>query len=179
VSLLTSAIRAELGAHYETAVGYYRKLARQGSLLDRVGTFQTLARCYEKLAAFKKAGYWHERAGQAYKKLPTNFMGAQEKAYYALIEFRGAVQDYSSGESMRRAAHAYLKALNTCLTAGKEGYSHEMLFAGHLSIKMGQLRKAAGFFKDSAKQFEQERKPKLAREMHRLAAVCLEKAGAR
>ncbi len=179
MSLLTSAIRAELGADYRTAVGYYRKLARQGSLLDRVGTFQALARCYEKLAAFKKAGYWRERAGQAYMKLPTSVMGAQERAYYALIEFRGAVQDYSSGESMRRAAHAYLKTLNTCLTAGKEGYSHEMLFAGHLSIKMDQLRKAAGFFNDSAKQFEEERKRKLAREMHRLAADCLQKAATR
>lgn len=109
-------------------------------------------------------------------KLPTSVMGAQERAYYALIEFRGAVQDYSSGESMRRAAHAYLKTLNTYLTGGKESYSHEMLLAGHLSSKMGQLRKVAGFFNDSAKQFEQERKPKLAREMHRLAAVCLEKA---
>lgn len=111
-----------------------------------------------------------------YLKLPRGTMSAQEKAYYALIEFRGAVQDYRSGESMRRAAEAYLQALNTCLKAGKEGFSHEMLFAGYLSKKIGQLRKAANLFADSAVQFNRERKLKLAQEMNRLAAACLENA---
>jgi len=103
-------------------------------------------------------------------------MGAQEKTFYALVEFRSALQDYRSGTMMRRAAKRYLTALEICLKAGKEGYSHEMLFAGYLSAKIGLLKKAATLFMDSAKQFEQE-KPNLAREMYELAASCFEKVG--
>jgi tetratricopeptide (TPR) repeat protein len=117
----------------------------------------------------KEAGYWHERAGDAYLSVPARVMGAEEKAYYALIEYRSALQDYVSGPRMLKAAKSYLKALDTCLKGGKEGYSHEMLFAGHLSAKVGLFRKAAGFFQESAKQFEQESKLTLAREMRKLA----------
>jgi hypothetical protein len=180
VSLLTYAIRAELNADYQRAVGYYRKLsAAQGSLLDRIGIFQSIARCYEKLAAFGKAAYWRERAGGGYLKLSNRVMGSQERAYYALVEFRSAVQDYKSGASLLRAARSYLKALKICLKTSKEGYSHEMLFAGHLSAKMGLLKTAASFFADSAKQLEQERKLNLAREMYQLAADYSDKAGDR
>lgn len=170
MSLLTSAIRAELTSDYGRAVGYYRKLAGQGSVLDRIGIYQSIARCYEKLAAFKKAGYWHERAGQGYMSLPTRVMGAQERAYYALVEFRSAVQDYSSSRLMRRAAKCYLKALSACLRGGKEGYSHEMLFAGHLCAKLKMPQRAASFFTDSAQQFSRESKNDLAAEMLSLAA---------
>jgi hypothetical protein len=104
-------------------------------------------------------------------------MGPQEKAFYALVEFRSALQDYKSGTSMQRAAKRYLAVLGICLKAGKEGYTHEMLFAGHLSARLGHLRKAAGFFMDSAKQFEQEAKLKLARETYELAATCLQEIG--
>ncbi len=177
MSFLTSAVKAELAADYRKAVKYYHKLAAQGSLLDRVGTFQAIARCYEKVGELKKAAYWHERAGQGYMRLPARVMGAQERAYYALVEFRGALQDFMSGAPMRRAAIRYLKALETCLKGGKEGYSHEMLFAGHLSAKIGFRRKAAGFFMDCGKQFEREAKLKLAHEMYDLSAHYFEKAG--
>jgi tetratricopeptide (TPR) repeat protein len=177
MSFLTSAIKSELAADYRKAVKYYHKLASEGSLLDRIGIFQAIARCYEKLGSPKKAAYWHERAGDGYLKVPKRVMGAQERAYYALVEYRSALQDYMSGAPMRRAAQRYLNALNTCLKGGKEGYSHEMLFAGHLSAKLGYLKKAAGFFMDSAKQFEHEAKLKLAREMYELAAICFRKIG--
>jgi tetratricopeptide (TPR) repeat protein len=174
---LTSAIKAELAADYRKAVRHYQQLATQGGMLDRVGIFQALARCYEKLGLLKKAATWHERAGLSYLRVPNSVMGAQERAYYALVEFRDALQNYKSGALMRRAAQRYLKALGICLKAGKEGYSHEMLFAGHLSAKLGSAKRAAAFFADSAMQFEQEKKRKLAREMYELAAVYYAKSG--
>ncbi len=177
MSLLTSAIRAELEADYRRAVGYYRRLASQGSPLDRIGIFQAIARCYEKVGVFGKAAYWHERAGQGYTILPNRVMGGQERAYYALIEYRSALQDYRTGPGMRRTARLYLNALNKCLKAGKEGYSHEMLFAGHLSAKLGLTRRAANFFMNSANQFKNEAKTKLAHEMYAMAAISFEKAG--
>ena len=169
MGFLTSAIKAELDADYRGALSYYHKLAAQGSLLDRVGIFQSIARCYEKLGSLNEAAYWHERAGDGYMKLPNRVMGKQERAYYALVEYRGAVQDYMRGQLMRRAAKRYLNALSICLKGGKEGYSHEMLFAGYLAGKIGLPKKAASFFKESAKQFEHEAKLELSRETYTLA----------
>jgi tetratricopeptide (TPR) repeat protein len=166
LSLLTAAIRAELDSDYGTAVRNYRRLAKKGSLLDRVGIFQSIARCYEKLGKFTEAATWRERAGNAYARLPTRVMRSQERTYYALVEFRSAIQDYKNTKGMRRVTNAYLKALDTCLKASKEGYSHEMLFAALLAKKLGLRKKAAGFFKDAAKQFERDGKSTLARELH-------------
>jgi len=61
--LLDSAIEAELQADYRLAIKCYLRLSRQGSLLDRVGIYQAIARCFEKSGLYKKAAYWHERAG--------------------------------------------------------------------------------------------------------------------
>ena len=138
--------------------------------MDRVGIFQSIARCYEKLGKFTEAAHWRERAGNAYAKLPNRLMGSQERAYYALVEFRSAVQDYRTVGGMRRAALAYLRALDTCLRTSKEGYSHEMLFAGFLSKKLGLRTKAVDFFKDAAEQFEREGKSQLAREMRAMVS---------
>lgn len=170
LSLLTSAIQAELDSDYRTAALNYRRLATQGSLLDRVGILQSIARCYEKLGKFTEAARWRERAGNAYAKLPRQVMGSQEKAYYALVEFRTAIQDYRTIRGMRRATGAYLKALDTCLRASKEGYSHEMLFAGFLAKKLGLRKKAAGFLEDAAEQFERDGKLSLARELRELVS---------
>jgi tetratricopeptide (TPR) repeat protein len=70
VGHLNSAIEAELEGDYLRALGYYRKLVAQGSLLDRIGIYQAIARCLEKLGRLKKAGYWHKKAGLGYMKLP-------------------------------------------------------------------------------------------------------------
>ena len=80
---------------------------------------------------------------------------------------------------MKRAAQHYVKALDTCLKGGKEGYSHETLFAGYLSAKLGMLQKSASFFMDSAKQFEREAKLKLAQEMYQMAAFSFDRLGDR
>ena len=179
MGLLTAAIRAELNTDYTRAIGYYRKLALQGSLLDRVGIYQALARCHEKLGELKKAGAWHEKAGYAYLNISNRIMGEPERAYYALLEFRSSLQDYGSGKRMRRAAARYLAALATCLKHSKEGYSHEMLFAGFLSAKLGSHKRAGRFFMDSAKQFEQGKDTALTREIYALASKQFQRAGAR
>ncbi len=179
MALLTAAIKAELNTDYPRAIEYYRKLASEGPLLDRVGIYQAVARCHEKLGELKKAGAWHEKAGDAYLKISNRTMGEPERAYYALLEFRSALQDYGSGKGMPRAAARYLTALTTCLEHGKEGYSHEMLFAGFLSSKLGSDKRAGRFFMDSAKQFEQGKDTELAREIYSLALKHFQRAGAR
>ncbi len=169
MGLLTAAIKAELNTDYTQAVEHYGKLAVRGTMLDRVGIYQALARCHEKLGRLKKAGAWHEKAGDAYLKISGRVMGEPERAYYALLEFRSALQDYGSGKRMPRAAARYLHSLTTCLKYSKEGYSHEMLFAGFLSAKLGSHKQAGRFFRDSSKQFEQNRDTELAREIRELA----------
>jgi len=175
--LLNSAIEAELDADYRMAIKHYFPLCRQGSLLDRVGIYQAIARCLEKLGSFGKAAVWHERAGRSYMKLPTAVMGRQERAYYAMGEFRAAIQDYTPYLSGRSAVRSYLKALAICLEPGKEGYSHEMLFAAHLCAKTHAYGRAARFFTDTALQFQKERQEVLARESYRLAVEYCKKAG--
>ena len=175
--LLNSAIEAELDADYRMAIKYYLPLSRQGSLLDRVGIYQAIARCFEKLGSFGKAALWHERAGRGYMKLPAALMGRQERAYYAMGEFRAAIQDHTPHLSKHNAVRSYLKALAICLEQGKEGYSHEMLFAAHLCAKTHAYGRAARFFTDTALQFQKERQEAMARESYRLAAQYCEKAG--
>jgi len=177
MDLLNSATEAELKANYRRAITYYKKLAQQGSSLDRVGIQQAIARCFEKLGSLNKAAQWHEKAGQAYMKLPGEIMGASERAYYGMVEFRSAVQDYAPNLAMRRAAKGYLDALSVCLRAGKEGYSHEMLFAAHLCVKIRDFTRAARFFADTAEQFKKEKVAKLARETTELAAKYYERSG--
>jgi tetratricopeptide (TPR) repeat protein len=178
MNLLNSAIEAELDGKYRRAINRYAGLSRHGSVLDRVGIYQAIARCFEKLGSLKNAAYWHQQAGEAYLKVPNRLMGAQERAYYAMLEFRGAVQDLAPDVSMRRAADSYLKALKMCLNAGKEGYSHEMLFAAHLCVKIHEFKDAAGFFAESAAQFEKEGQTELAEESHLLEGQYFERSGA-
>ena len=66
-------------------------------------------------------------------------------------------------------------ALETCLKASKEGYSHEMIFAGFLSARMGLWSKAAGLFAESAAQLQKESEFALAREMFETAEFYLNK----
>ena len=175
--LLNSAIEAELDANYRLAIKRYLRLSRQGSMLDRVGIYQAIARCLEKLGSFGKAAVWHEKAGRGYLKLPAKLMTPQERAYYAMVEFRAALQDYAPDLSRRGAVQSYLKTLATCLKPGKEGYSHEMLFAANLCAKTHAYRRAAIFFADTALQFQKERQESLARESYRLAVRYCEKSG--
>jgi hypothetical protein len=174
---LDSAIEAELHANYPLAIKSYRRLSRQGSLLDRVGIYQAIARCFEKSSSFRKAAYWHERAGQGYTSLSSSAMGKQDRAYYGMVEFRAAIQDYAPNLLGRRVVERYLKMLAICTKPGKEGYSHEMLFAAHLCAKMRWLKKAASLFGDTAVQFRKEKQHVLARQSYQLSMHYFEMSG--
>jgi tetratricopeptide (TPR) repeat protein len=173
---LTLAVHAELDADYRVAIACYLRLSRQGSTLDRVGIYQAIARCFEKSGSNRRAAYWHERAGQGYMKLPARVMGRQERAYYAAVEFHAAIQDYAPKLARHGEVQSYLRALGVCLEAGKEGYSHEMLFAAHLCAKIHVFRQAAVFFTDCAVRFQKEGQSVLARECYRLGAQCYERS---
>ena len=94
-----------------------------------------------------------------------------------MVEYRYAIQDYTPSSLLRKPARSYLKALAACLKAGKEGYSHEMLFAAHLYVKLHEFKRAAEYFTDTAKQFEKEKQTSLANESYLLASQCYEKSG--
>src|SRR5207245_10788224 len=66
MSDLVEAIEAEARSDFAKALGHYARLTESGSALDRVGIFQALARCNEKLGRLKDAGTWRRRAGQGY-----------------------------------------------------------------------------------------------------------------
>ena len=76
-----------------------------------------------------------------------------------------------------RSAYGYLKALQLCLKSGKEGYSHEMLFAASLCAKVHEFKRAAEFFADTAIQLEKEKQRSLAYESYLLAAQYYKKSG--
>ncbi len=110
-------------------------------------------------------------------QLPSAVMGKEDRAYYGLMEFRAAIQNYAPNLSGRGVVDSYMIALDICLKPGKEGYSHEMLFAAHLYAKMRQLRKAAVFFAETGAQFQKERQHALARQSYQLGAQYFERTG--
>src|SRR5947199_743948 len=93
MSDLIDVIAAEALGDFSKALEHYAKLTESGSPLDRVGIFQALARCAEKLGRLKDAGGWRRKAGQAYRALRDEEMKADERNYLALVEYRNAVQD--------------------------------------------------------------------------------------
>lgn len=103
-------------------------------------------------------------------------MGKPERTYYAMMEFRAALQDYQTGNDMRRAAAKYLSALSTCLKDGAEGYSHEMLFAGLLYAELGSHRESGKLLTACGKQLEAAKEERLAREVFALASAEFQEA---
>ena len=63
MSDLVAAIDAEARGDFPKALEHYTRLTESGSALDRVGIFQALARCAEKLGRLKEAGDWRRKAG--------------------------------------------------------------------------------------------------------------------
>src|SRR6266540_7177612 len=78
MSHLVEAIEAEARGDFGTALEHYANLTESGSSLDRVGIFQALARCHEKLGRLGEAGVWRRRAGQAYLGLKEGEMARDE-----------------------------------------------------------------------------------------------------
>src|SRR4030066_110084 len=65
MSHLIDAIQAETRGDFATAAGPSLHLTESGLPLDRIGVFQALARCHEKLGHLNEAGAWRRKAGKA------------------------------------------------------------------------------------------------------------------
>ena len=156
MSDLLDAIDAEARADFATAIVHYAPLTESGSALDRVGIYQALARCHEKLGRLKEAGAWRRGAGQAYLALKDEAMAQDERQYLALVEYRNAVQDLHGDASLASVAQEYASILKENFSGGAEGLTHEGLFAGAFFRALGDHLTAAKYFFDSAEAMSEQ-----------------------
>ena len=156
MSDLVEAIEAEARGDFTTALKHYAKLTESGSPLDRVGIFQALARCDEKLGRLKDAGGWRRKAGQAYLGLKDEEMPRDERQYLALVEYRNAVQDLHGDPSLAETAKEYAAVLKDNFSEGAEGLTHEGLFAGAFFRALGDHLAAAKYYFDTAEVMSEQ-----------------------
>jgi tetratricopeptide (TPR) repeat protein len=156
MSDLVAAIDAEARGDFSKALEHYTRLTESGSALDRVGIFQALARCAEKLGRLKEAGDWRRKAGQAYRSLGDEDMAADERNYLALVEYRNSVQDLHGEPSLPAVAKEYSAVLKDNFSAGAEGLTHEGLFAGAFFRALGDHLTAAKYLFDTAEAMSEQ-----------------------
>lgn len=156
MSDLLDAIEAEARADFGTALTHYAKLTDSGSSLDRIGIFQALARCAEKVGRLKEAGGWRREAGKGYLSLKDDEMPTDERNYFALVEYRNAVQDLHGDPSLNDAAKEYAAVLKENFSAGAEGLTHEGLFAGAFFRTVGDHLTAAKYLFDTAEAMSEQ-----------------------
>lgn len=156
MSDLLEAIEAEARGDFATALQRYANLTESGSPLDRVGIFQALARCGEKLGRLKDAGAWRRKAGRAYLGLKEDEMPRDERQYLALVEYRNAVQDLHGDPSLAETANEYAAVLKDNFSEGAEGLTHEGLFAGAFFRASGDHLTAAKYFFDTAEVMSEQ-----------------------
>jgi hypothetical protein len=156
MSDLVAAIDAEARGDFSKALGHYTKLTDSGSALDRVGIFQALARCAEKLGRLNDAGSWRRKAGQGYRSLRDEDMAADQRNYLALVEYRNAVQDLHGDPSLPAVAKEYSAVLKDNFSAGAEGLTHEGLFAGAFFRALGDHLTAAKYLFDTAEAMSEQ-----------------------
>jgi tetratricopeptide (TPR) repeat protein len=156
MSDLLAAIDAEARGDFPQALAHYAKLTASGSFLDKVGIFQALARCHEKLGRLIEAGEWRRKAGQTYLALNDEEMASDERNYLALVEYRNAVQDLHGDASLAAVAKEYAAVLKDNFSAGAEGLTHEGLFAGAFFRALGDHLSAAKYFFDTAEAMSEQ-----------------------
>ncbi len=156
MSDLIEAIDAEARGEFAKALPHYATLTESGSSLDRVGIFQALARCGEKLGRLPEAGAWRRKAGQGYLSLEDAEMARDERQYLALVEYRNAVQDLHGDPSLPEVAKEYASVLKDNFSAGAEGLTHEGLFAGAFFRTLGDHLSAAKYFFDTAEAMSEQ-----------------------
>ncbi|HKW42854.1 MAG TPA: hypothetical protein VJP06_01585 [Thermoplasmata archaeon] len=156
MSDLVEAIEAEARGDFASALTHYEKLTESGTPLDRVGIFQALARCNEKLGRLKEAGTWRRSAGRAYLALSDKEMPHDERQYLALVEYRNAVQDLHGDASLADVGKEYAAVLKENFSAGAEGLTHEGLFAGAFFRALGDHLTAAKYFFDTAEAMSEQ-----------------------
>ena len=156
MSDLLDAIDAEARGDFSAALTHYTKLTASGSALDRVGIFQALARCAEKLGRLKEAGAWRRKAGQGYLTLKDGDIAADERNYLALVEYRNAVQDLHGDPTLETVAKEYAAVLKDNFAGGAEGLTHEGLFAGAFFRVIGDHLTAAKYLFDTAEAMSEQ-----------------------
>ncbi len=156
MSDLVEAIEAEARGDFSKALEHYVKLTGSGSPLDRVGIYQALARCNEKVGRLREAGGWRRRAGQAYLALKDEDIAKDERQYLALVEYRNAVQDLHDDAALEEVGKEYAAVLKENFSAGAEGLTHEGLFAGAFFRVLGDHLTAAKYFFDTAEAMSEQ-----------------------
>lgn len=156
MSDLVDAIDAEARGDLARALEHYERLTDSGSDLDRIGMYQALARCHEKLGRLREAGAWRRKAGQGYLALNDEAMARDERQYLSLVEYRNAVQDLQGDPSLKEVATEYAAVLKDNFSAGAEGLTHEGLFAGAFFQALGDHLTAAKYFFDTAEAMSEQ-----------------------
>ena len=156
MSHLIDAIHAETRGDFRGAAEHYRHLTEAGSPMDRVGIYQALARCHEKLGDGKSAGKWRRSAGKAYMELADDVMPKDERQYLALVEYRNAVQDLAGDSFLKEVASEYKTVLAENWKGGPEGLTHEGLFGGIFLMGLGDHAAAARYLFDSAEAISEQ-----------------------
>ena len=156
MSHLIDAIHAETRGDFRTAAEHYRHLTEGGSPLDRVGIYQALARCHEKLGDVKAGGHWRRKGGKAYLELPDASMAKDERQYLALVEYRNAVQDLAGDPSLKEVASEYKAVLAENWKGGPQGLTHEGLFGGIFLMGLGDHAAATRYLFDSAEAISEQ-----------------------
>ncbi len=156
MSDLVDAIDAEAHGDFAKALDHYARITESGSNLDRIGIFQALARCDEKLGRLRDAGAWRRKAGAGYLALKDEEMARDERAYLSLVEYRNAVQDLQGDPSLKEVAKEYAAVLKENFSDGAEGLTHEGLFAGAFFQAIGDPLTASKYFFDTAEAMSEQ-----------------------
>ena len=156
MSHLIDAIEAETRGEFANAAEHYRHLTESGSSVDRIGIYQALARCREKLGELKAAGEWRRRAGEGYFNLTDAEMLKDERQYLALVEYRNAVQDLAGDDALKDTLREYKQVLTENWKGGPEGLTHEGLFGGILLLRVGDHAAAMRYLFDASEAISEQ-----------------------
>ena len=156
MSHLIDAIEAEARGDFRRASEHYRHLTETGSALDRIGIFQALARCHEKLGDLRPAAESRRMAGKGYLELSDDEMAKDERQYLALVEYRNAVQDLAGEPSLKDLLLEYKQVLAENWKGGPEGLTHEGLFGGILLLRVGDHAAAMRYLFDASEAISEQ-----------------------
>lgn len=157
MSGLIDAIDSEVRGDFAKAIEAYEGFTEKGSPLDRIGIYQALARCWEKMGKLPEAAPWRHKAAQGYMALPDDVMPRDERRYHALVEARNAVQDLAGDTAgPGEVAATYRHILEENWKGGPEGLTHEGLFGAMFLWRQGDFAASMKYFFDVAEAINEQ-----------------------